>query len=81
MLKCNELYKAVKEDQIANNGAFDSDYMTHWIEKTNKKRKQRRGGVGARQVVSVSDDLTDLESRLDSNDVGEAGVLMMNAVV
>jgi hypothetical protein len=39
-------------------------------------RKRRRGGLCAGQVVSVSVDLTDLESRLDSNNVAEAGVIM-----
>jgi S-adenosylhomocysteine hydrolase len=34
MLKYNDLYKKVKEDQVADNGAFNSEYMMHWVEKT-----------------------------------------------
>jgi hypothetical protein len=31
MLKYNDLYKKVKEDGVTNNGAFDSEYMMHWV--------------------------------------------------
>jgi hypothetical protein len=32
ILKYNELYKKVKEDRVVDNGAFDSEYMMHWVE-------------------------------------------------
>ena len=33
MLKYNELYKQIKEDPVVDNGAFDSEYIMHWVEK------------------------------------------------
>jgi hypothetical protein len=39
MLKYNDLYKKVKEDQVADTNAFDSDCMKHWVEQTKTKRK------------------------------------------
>jgi hypothetical protein len=43
MLKYNELYKKLKEDQVVDNGAYDSEYMMHWeVEKTRSKRRKRR---------------------------------------
>jgi hypothetical protein len=41
-LKYKRLCKKVKEDRVADNGAFDSEYMMHWVEKTRSKRKRRR---------------------------------------
>jgi hypothetical protein len=41
MLKYNNLYQKVKEDQVADNGVFDSEYMMYWVEKTRSKRKWR----------------------------------------
>jgi hypothetical protein len=38
VLEYKDLYKKVDEDQVANNGAFDSEYMMHWVEKTKTKR-------------------------------------------
>ena len=43
MLKYNGLYKKEKENQLADNGAFDSEYMMHWVEKTSGARGS--GGV------------------------------------
>jgi tetrahydromethanopterin S-methyltransferase subunit A len=45
MLKYKDLYKKVKEHWLADNGAFDSEYMIHCIEKT--KTKQSRHGNGS----------------------------------
>jgi tetrahydromethanopterin S-methyltransferase subunit A len=47
MLKYNELYKKVKEDRVADNGAFDSECMMHWVEKTRSTKRKRRRDNGS----------------------------------
>jgi hypothetical protein len=65
----------MKEDRVADNRAFDSDYMKHWVEQTRTKRKQMHDNGGQPQSLTVSDDLGDLLGVLDSNnDVEAAGV-------
>jgi uncharacterized membrane protein YobD (UPF0266 family) len=61
MLEYNDLYKKAKEDQVADNGALDSEYMLHCIEKTKIKAKQRH----------------DNGSQLQSLTVGEAAMLIL----
>ena len=72
MLKYNELYKKVKEDRVTDNGAFDSEKMMHWVEKTRSKRKRRRENDSQLQSLTVSDDLGDLLGALDSHNGGAA---------
>jgi hypothetical protein len=67
MLKYNELYKKVKEDQVADNGAFDSEYMMHWVEKTRSKGKRRRDNGSQIRSLTASDDLGDHLGALDSH--------------
>jgi hypothetical protein len=74
MLKYNELYKKVKEDRVADNGAFDSEYMMHWLEKNRSKRKRRRDNDSQLRSLTVSDDLGDLLGALDSHNGGTAVV-------
>jgi hypothetical protein len=74
MLKYNDLYKKVKEDQVEDNRAFDSDYIKHWVEKTKTKRKRRQDNDGQLQSLTLSYDLGDLLGVLDSNNVRTAGI-------
>jgi hypothetical protein len=71
-LKYNELYKKLKEDRLVDNGAFDSEYMMHWVEKTRGKRKRRCDNGSQLQSLTVSDDLEDLLGALDSHNGGTA---------
>ena len=79
MLKYNELYKNVKEDRVADDGAFDSEYMMHWVEKTRSKRKRRRDNGSQLQSSTVSDDLEDLLGALDSHNGGAAAANVATA--
>jgi hypothetical protein len=72
MLKYDELYEKVKDDRVVDNGAFDSEYMMHWVEKTRSKRKRRRDNGSQLQSLTVSDDLEDLLGDLDSHNGGAA---------
>jgi hypothetical protein len=49
MLKHNEVYKKVKEDRVADNGAFDSEYMMHWV--GNSRPPGVRGSEGVTTMV------------------------------
>jgi tetrahydromethanopterin S-methyltransferase subunit A len=74
MLKYNDLYQKIKEDQEADYGAYDSECMIHCAEKTKtkNKRKGRHSNSHQLQNLTVSDDLGDLWGALDSNN-GVAG--------
>ena len=73
MITYNELYKKIKEDRERDKGAFDGEYMMHWVEKTSMRRKRRRGNEGQHGTLTVSDDLGDLMGALDGTNNGEAG--------
>jgi hypothetical protein len=40
MLKYNDFYKKVKEDQVAVIGAFDSEHMMHWVENSRHDQEE-----------------------------------------
>ncbi len=73
MLKYNDLYKKVKENRVADGGAYDRKYTIHCVEKNKNKRKQRHDNGGQQQSLTVSDDLGDLLGALDNNRGGSAG--------
>ena len=79
MLKYNGLYKKVKENQLADNGAFDSEDMMHWLEKTRSKRKRRHDNDSQLQSLTVSDNLTDLLGALEGSHNG--GTASANAAI
>jgi hypothetical protein len=66
MLKYNELYKKLKEDRVADNGAFDREYLAHYVEKSKNKRKRRRDNGGQLRSLAVSDDIGDLLGALEN---------------
>jgi hypothetical protein len=79
MLKYNNLDKKVNQDQVADNSAFDSDCMKHWVVHTKTKKKWRHGNGGQLQSLTVSaDDPGDLLDALEStNNVATAGVTVI----
>jgi hypothetical protein len=56
MLEYNKLYKKVKEDQVTESSAFDSEYIMQWVEKTRSKRKWRHDNSSHLQSLTVSDE-------------------------
>jgi hypothetical protein len=54
-----QLYDKVKEDRLANNGAFKREYMQHWIEKKRSARKRRRNDTS--QPHPVGEDRDDVD--------------------
>ena len=60
MLKYNDLYKQVKKDRLEDNGAYDREYIAHYMEKSKNKRKQRCDNGGQLRSLTVSDGIGDL---------------------
>ena len=73
MLKYNDLYKQVKKDRLEDNGAYDREYIAHYMKKSKNKRKRRRDNEGQLQSLTVSDDIGDLLGALETqNDAAAA---------
>jgi hypothetical protein len=73
MLKYNDLYKQVKKDRLEDNGAYDREYIAHYMEKSKNKRKRRRDNEGQLQSLTVSDDIGDLLGALETQNDAAAG--------
>jgi hypothetical protein len=79
MKKYNTLYKKVQEDRIADAGAFSELYMAHRADLSGKKRKRRKNDGDESQRLTISDDLGELLTAMESttdgtNTVETAGV-------
>jgi hypothetical protein len=66
MKKYNTLYKQVQEDRIADAGAFSEVYKAHRAHISGKKRKRRRDDGDQGQRLTISDDLGELLTAMDS---------------
>jgi hypothetical protein len=63
----------VKKDRLEDNGAYDREYIAHYMEKSKNKRKQRRDNEGQLQSLTVSDDIRDLLGALETQNDATAG--------
>jgi hypothetical protein len=70
MKKYNTLYKKVQDDRIANAGAFSEVYRAHRAHISRQKRKRRRDDGDQSQRLTISDDLGELLTAMDSTSDG-----------
>jgi len=68
MMKYNELYRRVSNDRTKDGGSFSAAYRMYRDEKRTRAKKRKRGTVGPRQILTISDDLNDLLQ--DGNSTG-----------
>jgi hypothetical protein len=64
-LKYNDLYKQVKKDRLEYFGAYDGEYVAHWVEKCDNG--------GQLRSLTVSDNTGDLLGALDTKNNGAGG--------
>jgi hypothetical protein len=67
MLNYNALYLKVKENQVKNKGVFEKDYKEHWKEIYSPRNKRKRSSGGRFQVLTISDDLGELLTAVNSS--------------
>jgi hypothetical protein len=67
MKKYNTLYKKVKDDRMMDAGAFSEVYKVHREQLSGKKRKRRKNDGDRRRLLTISNDLGELLTDLDSN--------------
>ena len=63
----------MKKDRLEDNGAYDREYIAHYMEKSKNKRKRRRDNEGQLQSLTVSDDIGDLLGALETQKDAAAG--------
>jgi hypothetical protein len=68
MERFNELYRRVREDRMADEGAFERVYRRHREVKSRTRKKRKRGSEYPLQVLTISDDLGELLNRVGSDD-------------
>jgi hypothetical protein len=73
MLKYNDLYKQVKKYRLEDNGAYDREYIAHYVEKIKNKRKRRRDNGSQLGSLTVSNDIGDLVGALETQNDAAAG--------
>ncbi len=73
MKKYNTLYKKVQDDRAMDAGAFSEVYKVHREQLSGKKRKRRRNDGDQSQRLTISNDLGELLTTLDSTSDNEGG--------
>ena len=68
MKKYNELYNLVQKDRKTDAGTFGGVYKVHRDQLSGKKRKRRNNDGGQREKLTISDDLGQLLTAMDSSD-------------
>ncbi len=68
MKKYNELYDLVQKDRKTDAGTFGGVYKVHRDQLSGKKRKRRYNDGGQREKLTISDDLGQLLTAMDSSD-------------